>query len=487
MGEEPEKGKLSHFYKWWRSLRGWVAAIFGFYFILLWGAVFVHYWNINTIINDFLFSQKCEEFVSNVLEIRRYEKNFFLYHEKESYPNASVYLQKVNSYLIAYQRQIKKLIGLQAYLQFTTQIREYEKLFSNLYHQNYAQAKGEVLENKLRQLGRDIVNTSILIDNQVKKKIQKELNVWKHIPVIFTCVIILSIGLLFYLIVRRVIAPLNFIQNSTQQIVKGNFALFPKPKESLEEISTLIDALNKMMQELELRKEQLIQARKMASLGTFTAGIAHELNNPLNNIYITAEMFLEEYGNQLTSEQREYIEDILQQAQRASDIVANLLDFSRAKRYRIGEVDIKETINNVIKVTQNQIKLNNIDLKVDMPDKLPKLQGDPNSLRQVFINLIENAIQAMPHGGSLKITAQGEDGYLRIDVSDTGMGIPKEYLSRIFEPFFTTKEKGTGLGLAVTYGIIKQHGGTIKVKSELNKGTTFTILLPVKHDVARKT
>ncbi len=469
--------------KWWQSLRGRIAALSIFYFLLLLLSVFLHYWNVNKIVNKFLFLAKCDEYVNNILEVRRYEKNFLLYGEKDSYTHAVLYLQISESFLESNESLIVDVLGVDVYFHLKRKLKQYKNVFTNLYRQDYPKNKKGILEKELRNLGRDIVNTSINLDLRIKLSIQNALLRWKHLSVLFATIVVFGLMILLFLVFHYVIVPLHFIQHSTKQIAEGNFNLFPKPKHSLEEISSLVDGLNKMMQELELRREQLIQAKKMASLGTFTAGIAHEINNPLNNIYLSAEMFLEEYGERLTPDQREYIEDILQQAQRASNIVGNLLDFSRAKRYKIGEVNIADVINNVVKVAKNQIRISHIDLKMDLPENLPRIKADPNSLRQVFINLIENAIQAMPKGGVLEIRAKEEGNYLKIDVSDTGMGIPQENLHRIFEPFFTTKEKGTGLGLAVTYGIIKKHGGTIKVKSKPNKGTTFTILLPIERDV----
>jgi len=189
---------------------------------------------------------------------------------------------------------------------------------------------------------------------------------------------------------------------------------------------------------------------------------------------------LEEFEKDLSPEQKEYLIDILQQAQRCTDIVENLLDFSRAKPLAKKQVSIQKIISDVLKLFQNQMKLNNIELEVDMNEDLPLIKGDPTSLRQIFVNLIENAIQAMPKGGSLFIGVEKDNNFIKSEIADTVKGIPKEYLSRIFEPFFTTKKEGTGLGLAVTYGIIRKHKGRIFVESKVNEGTTFTILLPIR-------
>ncbi|MDL1970038.1 MAG: ATP-binding protein [Candidatus Desulfofervidaceae bacterium] len=470
---------------WWRSVRGRIAIVFGTYSLLMILAGLVNYCHVNKITQNFIFLEKCDSFLNDILEIRRYEKNFLLYYEDKSYKSALYYLQKVRRFLKKNKDQIRYFIGEKTYQKLANKIDEYQKTFEELFQKNrrvssFAQM---TLENRLRELGHTLVDIASTIDKRVKINIKTALFTSRNVPIFFTIGTLVCLGLLIYITVHRIIGPLTYIQDSTEQIIKGNYQIFPKPKDPLEEISNLIDALNKMIQELELRKEQLIQSRKMASLGTFTAGIAHEINNPLNNIYLTAEAFLEEFGGSLTSGQKEYVIDILNQVQRASDIVANLLDFSRTKRYKIGQVNIGEIINNVVKICQNVLKINNVKLKLNIPSSLPIIEGDPSSLRQVFINLIENAVQAMPNGGRLEISAEADNSQLKIKVTDTGIGIPKTNLNRIFEPFFTTKGKGTGLGLAVTYGIIEKHGGKIKVESEVKKGTTFTIILPIKKDV----
>jgi len=462
-------------FKWWHSVRWRIAFVSFIFFVLTICGVAIDRWNVKKIDQNIAFLERNGEFLNDVLETRRYEKNFFLYREKGAYKNTLLYIQKAKDLLRGNKREIQKLIGFPYYEKLQGLLTQYQELFSHLNpHKNGAKSQ------KLREMGKEIVDVSIYLNKRVKQDINKALSLSRHITFYFGFVVVFMASLLIYIVAHQIIRPLHFIQQSADQISRGDFSSFPRPKETLSEISAVVDALNKMIQELDLRHQEIIQSKKMASIGTLTAGIAHELNNPLNNIIITAELFLEEFGTVLNPEQKQYLVDILQQARRSTDIVGNLLDFSRARPLTKEKVDIQKIISDVVKLFQNQMKLNHIELEIDIVQDLPLTKGDPTSLRQIFINLIENAIQAMSKGGSLLITGVREGNFIKIEIADTGEGIPEEYLPRIFEPFFTTKTNGTGLGLAVTYGIIKKHKGKLLVDSKINEGTTFTILLPVE-------
>ena len=217
----------------------------------------------------------------------------------------------------------------------------------------------------------------------------------------------------------------------------------------------------------------------MAVIGTLTSGIAHELNNPLNNICITTESLIDELEGLPDAEKRKRLEDIYTQAERASGTVRNLLDFTRMDTPSFVPVSVHELISATLRLVRHEMEINNIELKYASEDTEAKIQGDFSQLQQVFLNLIINSIQAMPHGGTLTIQVKFDDPeFVHIDVTDTGMGIPEAILPQIFDPFFTTKEKGTGLGLSVSYSIIEKHGGKFLVKSQINQGSTFSVILP---------
>jgi signal transduction histidine kinase len=276
------------------------------------------------------------------------------------------------------------------------------------------------------------------------------------------------------------------MQQAMEKIALGDFTPIPEGKIHSEEFIPLFRAFNRMIHELEERQEQLVQARKISAIGTFTSGIAHELNNPVNNIVLTAEALKEDYDELDREEALGMIQDIMVQSDRASEIIKNLLDFSRSERPEMLSVSIRAVISDTLRLVRNQLLLSGVDEVIEIPEGLPTVCGDYKTLQQVFLNLFINAVQAMPKGGKITIIANlsDEGNYVKIEVADTGAGIADEDLPHIFDPFFTTKEvgKGTGLGLSVTYGILQKHGGQIDVHSQEGIGTTITVLLPVEKD-----
>ncbi|MBW2606621.1 MAG: PAS domain S-box protein [Deltaproteobacteria bacterium] len=242
------------------------------------------------------------------------------------------------------------------------------------------------------------------------------------------------------------------------------------------------------------KEAQLIQASKMTTLGTMAAGMAHEINQPLNVIQVCADFFLKmiKKGMPVKDEDlKSMASDISSNVQRASEIIKHMRDFARQSEVVKTKVNINDPIKDVFKVLGHQLKVHQIELELDLDPELPCIMADHNRLEQVFINLVTNAVDAMDKKGDelgdmdwkrlLKIKSFSENGQAVVTVTDTGTGIPKEIIDKIFEPFFTTKEvgKGTGLGVSISYGIVKDYNGAIEIKSEVGKGTTFELRFPV--------
>ncbi len=223
-------------------------------------------------------------------------------------------------------------------------------------------------------------------------------------------------------------------------------------------------------------ENQLMISDKLASLGLLTAGIAHEINTPLTGISSYFQLLLKSSPSSLD---KEIVEKIEAQIERAAKIVKSLLSFSRGEKGQIKKFPLKNCINDILILLDYRIKKQAINSQIKIADDI-EIWGELDKLQQVFLNIISNAIDAMPEGGNLKIEAEKKEEQTIIKISDTGMGIKNEHLNRVFEPFFTTKGygKGTGLGLSISYGIIKEHNGEITVESEYGKGTTFIIALP---------
>jgi len=240
--------------------------------------------------------------------------------------------------------------------------------------------------------------------------------------------------------------------------------------------------LQRSHQELEQAQFQLIRTEKLAALGQLAAGVAHEINNPLGTITIYAHILARSL--EPDDPRKEDIDLIVREANRTKEIVQGLLSFARETKLKPGETSINDLLEETLGLLVNQVLFQNIKIKKVFSDDLPMLFADATQLKQVFLNIMLNAAQAMEGKGSLTLTTTHEGGTIEIRIRDTGPGIPPENIGKLFNPFFTTKEKGTGLGLAISYGIVERHSGQIDVETELGKGSTFIITLPVDADAA---
>jgi PAS domain S-box-containing protein len=253
--------------------------------------------------------------------------------------------------------------------------------------------------------------------------------------------------------------------------------------QEIASVGIFTDLRPRLMMEKKLQEThlQLVSSEKMASLGKLAAGIAHEINNPLGGILIYSSLMMEDLPEEDT--RRGDLGRIVQEAGRCKEIVRSLLEFARQTEPKMEPTDINRAINDGLFFLVNQALFHNIQIIKKLDPFLPFVQGNASQLKQVFMNIIVNAAEAMHGSGTLTISTSpaADRKAVYVEFTDTGEGIPEENLTRIFDPFFTTKEvgKGTGLGLATSYGIVEDHGGKIGVKSRVAEGTTFTIELPI--------
>ncbi len=312
------------------------------------------------------------------------------------------------------------------------------------------------------------------------------------------------VGLLVLLsaLAATITRPVRIMVEATERIAGGDLG-HPVAVETKDEFGHLAASFNRMTENLrtaqdnlaqwgrtlekrvdertrELRgmQDALVQSEKLASLGKMAAGVAHEINNPLTSILINAHLLLER--NPADAAVRESLTLIADETARCAQIVRGLLEFSRMTPSRTAPASINDIIERTVQLLEKQALVRNIViLKVLAPD-LPPLDLDKNKIQQVFSNLLINACEAMPEGGRLTVASRrSADGLsLEIEFTDTGVGIPKENLTKLFDPFFSTKSFGTGLGLAVSYGIVRRQGGTIEVRSDVGRGSAFTVKLP---------
>ena len=224
------------------------------------------------------------------------------------------------------------------------------------------------------------------------------------------------------------------------------------------------------------QRKKVEEAQRLAHLGRLLSDMAHEVNNPLMVISGRAELAL--LDEELDPKLRDSLGVILDQCFMAKDIIQRLLKYSRIGKVQKNPVDIEATLELIANILQHHFKMSNIELKVDIKTDLPQITGNEKQIQEVFMNILRNASDAMPDGGKITIRGYKEKGHVKIDIADTGEGMPEKVLERIFEPFFTTKQQGTGLGLAVCHTIVREHGGDLYYESTEGEGTTAVIMIP---------
>jgi signal transduction histidine kinase len=427
-----------------------------------------------------------EKFADEIQEARRSEKNYFLYGSELStvlyhFRNATTFLNQasielghivgrkeindINQYITKYQELIEELISKDKNPEFKT-----SKRF-------------EEISSSLRNYGSKILEIAFDISEKEHQEITSTITMANRIQIILLIILLpLSIFLASY-ITRHIIKRLSRLMDATQKFASGDFSPITPTRKYMDEFTQLAIALNNMMYEIEKRQHLLVESHKLRAIGNLTAGVAHELNNPINNIILTAEMLKESHKEISVEEYDDMVDDLVTQGERAHKIVNNLLDFARESETMSDYIYIDKLIEETIQLAKNQIKLSKIKLETIIDKNLQPLYGDKKLLIQVFLNLFINAIDAMPDGGNLSIRASQKQrtGFISILIKDTGCGIPHHLLNSIFNPFFTTKptSQGTGLGLSVSKGIIEKHGGDIVAESKVDEGTTFTVHLPI--------
>jgi two-component system NtrC family sensor kinase len=281
-----------------------------------------------------------------------------------------------------------------------------------------------------------------------------------------------------WLVGRLVLQPVRKMVAVTRKVAEGDLSQKVEVGNG-DEIGTLAHSFNDMMQKLLDAQKQLLHANKLASVGRLAAGVAHEINNPLTGVLTYSSFLLKRAGSD--SELREDLEVIVRETKRCREIVKGLLDFSRQNVSERRPVSINEIVRDACRVVRNPLQTQKTEIIQRLAEDLPQIHADASRMQQVLVNLFVNAGDAMPEGGgTITVTTDRFDEHVRIRVSDTGCGIEARDLDKIFEPFFTTKgTRGNGLGLAIVWGIVEGHGGRLSVESEVGKGTTFTLLMPM--------
>ena len=425
-------------------------------------------------------------FTDEIQEARRSEKNYFLYNSDLS--EVLSHFRKATALLNQTSLELGHVVGRKEINDIHQYATKYQELIEELIREEKdpdfkTSERFKEISTSLREYGSKIIEIAFDISKKEHELINSTITKATRIQIILLIVLLpLSLFLASYF-TRHILKRLNRLMDVTQKFASGDMSPVTPTHKYMDEFTHLAIALNNMMYEIEKRQHLLAESHKLRAIGNLTAGIAHELNNPLNNIILTAEMLKESRKELLVEEYDDMVNDLVIQGERAHKIVNNLLDFARESETKSEYLYIDKLINETIQLAKNQIKLSKIKIETSISENLQPIYGDKNLLIQVFLNLFINAIDAMTDGGILSINVSKEKrtNFISIQIHDTGCGIPDHLLNSIFNPFFTTKptSKGTGLGLSVSKGIIEKHGGDIIVDSKVDKGTTFTVHLPI--------
>jgi two-component system NtrC family sensor kinase len=326
---------------------------------------------------------------------------------------------------------------------------------------------------------------------------------------IFIISTFLILGISFW-VIGRVTGPVKSLSETVTSFANGHFgktvstsredeigtliagfnAMVEKLKKAYTDLEGKVEASNKELeiayQMLKQRQEQLIRSEKMAALGQLSAGIAHEIRNPLTSIKIFIQSLEKEID--LDENQEEDFRIIMKEIDRINENITRFLNFARPEEPLFQAINTSALVKDTVSLLAAKLKNSGIRLDISLPDEHPPVEGDPKQLGQVFLNLLLNAVEAMPQGGTLtissdvKVNPDSHQEFFQLMIKDTGHGIPEKDRPYLFDPFFTTKAGGTGLGLSIVYSIIQKHNGRIEVESELGKGSSFILSLPIQKE-----
>lgn len=427
------------------------------------------------------FLRTSQDITFEVLQARRFEKDYFLYGT--NLRTAKEHADRALALLQASTVNVLDVAGERNLAAMSQDLGQYGALLGQciaLEETGMDPARKIALEDKLRGPGSRITDLAWALNGKETAAVDRMLTLSQAVPFAFLVLLLLLIFWVAHLLAKTITRSLERFQGYTRRIAGGDFGPIQPAKPYRDEFSDMAMAVNRMLFELRAREAQVLQAGKLAAVGTFTLGVAHELCNPLNNISITTEALMDECDERQDSRGHKLLKDIYQETERANRIIFGLLDFIRQKAPGTVPVDLAEVVESARSLVENEMEIRHIIFAREIAPGLPCVQATPHEMRQVLLNLFLNAIEAMRDGGTLSVRSKhSAEGLVCVEVSDGGVGIPVDILPRIFDPFFTTKSrgKGTGLGLSISYGIIKRFGGDVQVESVQGRGTTVRICL----------
>ncbi len=461
------------------SIRARITLAFALIFALCLSITLWAMFALSEVQDKIYFLELADSYTSEIQEARRYEKNFLLYGT--NLDDAIQHLTRAEALLNKDLSRVRKAVGDSALTDMIWLALEYRAELQRLGKvRDEAVRKG--LEAELRRSGGQMVSLALEYRAKEREAVDRMLTLARRIPFIFLGTVLVMMIFIGAFLARQILSTLRRFTEYTRRIGAGDFTPILPVRKYRDEFSQLGLALNRMIRELDHRQRILVESHKLRAIGTLVAGVAHELNNPLNNVMLTAAMMEENFSGLSEQEKLEMVRDVISQTERSQKIVRNLLDFARESETKLEPLDLGGIVGEAARLVANQVRMLKAHLQVHVSDQLPPVHGDRQMLCQVFVNLIINALDVLGPRGRIEISVHPdtEEGFLAVDVKDSGPGIPAHLLPRIFDPFFSTKPtgKGTGLGLSVSQGIVRKLGGYIRARSSVGEGATFTVVLP---------
>jgi signal transduction histidine kinase len=447
-----------------------------------------------------LLSERISQLFETTMEIRRFERNYFLHAQRTDLDENAAYLDRLESMLDEEPERFALLEASDRLAALHEQAGIYRKRINRYAATPLAAPLRNELEQQVHATGKELVTIAEQLVQTERQLLQSSLASFRITLVFSVAGLALFMIWLGQALSRRIAQPLQQMEENVEAISAGqrDTLLPPSPD---REIVSITQAFNHMLKELEMRQKHLQRSEKLASLGTMLSGVAHELNNPLSNIWSSCQILQEELAEADPEQQRDLLAQIDEQCERARHIVSSLRDFAREREFSRERFSLRQLVEQTLRFLKLDIR-EQITLHIDIPESLD-LNADRQRMQQVFVNLIKNALDAISARGDITIRARLRQHNIVSDfpddceiagdtvditIRDSGSGMNKECLQRIFDPFFTTKDvgHGMGLGLSIVYQIIEEHAGCITAASKEGEGTTFYIRLPVNDTLQEK-
>jgi signal transduction histidine kinase len=542
---------------------------FGLYIFLAVILGFFAYKELRTIGTRLTLVETADDITNTILEVRRYEKNFLLFKDRESYEELQKYLDTLKKNIDSIHAEIVAEIGSDNYTMMKSAIAGYEGLIRTVSDnfstqqelEELVRERGRMVErrlsdaplraflivrrheknimlyrnrdaftvfkkaltasslraapeignyqaqvarlyslyegekeaiDKLRLTAREIQSFTQNLSKKERSDIATMIRMSVNLLVLALALIVVVGFIINIKLATSIATPIRTLEKITKKIAQGDFSeqIEVKGQDELsslevsfnlmeEKLKNALWSLEHTIEKLREKQAQLVEAEKLASVGKLAAGIAHEINNPLTAVLTFSNLMLEQCPPE--DPRHERLKLMARETNRARNIVRQLLNFGREIVIKPEMININRPVSEIADSLAAQDAFKGIELAMKLDEDLPEVQADPAQVGQVVMNMLLNAIHAISPPGRIEVATRRNGNAVEIVFSDTGQGIPEEHIHKIFDPFFTTKDafKGTGLGLAVSYGIIKKHGGDIEVSSAAGKGTTFTVRLPI--------